>query len=161
MKHASLTVVLILALTAPLTAVAHAGPPEPTRPADVRPNDEEYDCGGDNWHEGGTGLFEMDQSDADETMSVRVLEGRWLELSYGTECRWYRWYHTRGGSRFYLNFCDQHGDQYLDRVSRKQFLDRVGSTWESSVLFRYNRDRDRGVFQVRTYWDEPCQVRER
>lgn len=164
MRHAPLAVVLTMALTAPLTAVAHAAPPEPARPASVSPNDEEYCGASDNWHEGGGHIW-MDQSDANDSLSVVVLDRKWLQLDwYDGDCTWYMWYHAQRGSIFLLDFCDQHGEEYFDRVSRRHFLNRVDASSEESVDFLYGRERDRGVFRVDTNWgwdDEPCEVRER
>ena len=148
---------LALALAVPITAQpVAAAPPEPERPAYVPPDDED----GLRWEEG----FSVDDIEYhDEGSTLRVLDHRWLVLNYyNGDFVVYRWYGTRGGSTFYLNYCDQDGDMYLARVPRKVFLTRVAATPEASVDITYDRRRDSGVFRVGTLYESlPCEVRER
>ena len=104
-----------------------------------------------------------DQSSVNDSLGLRTLDRKWIQLSwYDGDCRQYRWFGTRAGSTFLLNFCDQRGEGHVDGVSRRTFMERIDAHRESSLVFLYDRERDRGTFQVSTDGDgDPCEVRER
>lgn len=154
MDRSAVVVALALGLAAPLTAVAEAGR-EPVPPT-PQVEDEEIVWLG----EAATGRYAGDW-DRDD---ISVVDRRWVltvvDTANGTGGT-FRWFHTRAGSRFFVDYCDDEGPYSL-RVSRRVFAQRAAEDlayWE----VEYDAERNRGEFVLRrdVVMDEPCEFRER
>lgn len=93
----------------------------------------------------------------DHGSEVSVIDGRWLVLHfYGTapndeDTSLSLWFNIRKGSRFYLTGCDGTNIRTAPvRVSRKEFMDWVSTTFEREVEFTYDADQVRGTFIATT-----------
>ena len=131
---------LALGLSALAGATGHAAPPTPTQP--------DSDPGAVFEGEASTGTW--DEAYDDHGSEVSVVDRKYLFLRYynGDDYA-HVYFNIRGGSAFYLNYCDEEGfGQNIVQVSRKQFLERVASTQERRIHFTYDADRDSGVFVV-------------
>lgn len=154
---------LILALTGGLVAPVQAAPPEPAPPPWLPQPHDYLDV---YWSEGWTGQDGAEHQE--EGVAVRAIDRRWVTLSYmeSSETLVVKWYNTRRGSKFFLNYCDEDGLEYSTRVTRRVFMDRVESTPERSAGFQYDADADSGMFSVWTLYDNhpdylPCPTRPR
>ena len=162
MNYKTAIVTLTLALTAPFGTAAHAAPPQPQPPSDLPEPREYFDV---VFAEGYTGVH--DESYDEDGSEVEVLDRKWVTLHFnrGGELHVVYWFNTRRGSDFFMNFCDQNGEEYSARVTRKAFMERVATTWEEGAHFSYDAQRDRGTFRVATLYDEyskqVCPVRPR